>query len=227
MLQRIRRNRNKDSNSDHTINTSTVIGEQRSFTTNRNPISSSTISNNNSNQGTKKKKKLVNRKSGAKSNDRGNINVKSANSREMIGIIDRSVQETSELVNFDVCVEACDMLAADRDDSRTSVHVSPDGELLDIAHHSASQSNVRSDTADDLKSQSQTQSQSQYSSWSSVLPTSDNNEQYDAIMMGKDVGGSDREANGFSAKGWNPDRASVALRYVAPNNGMAPKKEVY
>jgi len=212
MLQRIRRNRNKDSNSDHTINTSTVIGEQRSFTTNRNPISSSTFSNNSNNQGTKKKKKLVNRKSGAKSNDRGNINVKSANSREMIGIIDRSVQETSELVNFDVCVEACDMLAADRDDSRTSVHVSPDGELLDIAHHSASQSNVRSDTADDLKSQSQTQSHSQYSSWSSVLPTSDNNEQYDAIMMGKDVGGSDREANGFSAKGWNPDRASVALR---------------
>ena len=54
MLQRIRRNRNKDSNSNHTINISTVIGEQRSFTTNRNPISSSTISNNNSNQGTKK-----------------------------------------------------------------------------------------------------------------------------------------------------------------------------
>lgn len=109
------------------------------------------------------------------------------------------------LSNFDACIEACDALAASSGDhghatcvngasSRDcSVMVSPDGELLVVPRASAS--------------------------LTSSSPHSSSNEAFlggqeysSAIVMGRDLRPDlDKSTNGFSALGWNPSRASMAI----------------
>jgi hypothetical protein len=134
-------------------------------------------------------------------------------------------EDSSPLGNFDACIEACDALAASSsnlDLLDCSMLVSPNGMLLDRNFHErgfgyrsgdASSSGSSIENKDTSNSALQPLAKDDIRNRSGEEDIEKEEDYHSAIYIGNDLSlRGDEEYNGFSARGWNPIMASMALR---------------
>jgi hypothetical protein len=132
--------------------------------------------------------------------------------------------DLSPLGNFDACIEACDALAASSsnlDLFDCSMLVSPDGMLLDRNFHerglgyrgNVEASSGASGKKDSSNASLQALAKDDIRNQKGVDDIEKEEDYHSAIYIGNDLSlRGDEEYNGFSARGWNPIMASMALQ---------------
>lgn len=125
------------------------------------------------------------------------------------------------LSNFDACIEACDSLAAtpvSEDFQDCSIYVSPDGILLDRrrSDESVSPDNEKdgSKEHENEKDGLENENEREIAATSAESQQFNSSDEYESsICLGNDMTeNGEKECNGFTARGWNPLMATMAMK---------------